>query len=77
MRIALAAVGFTAPLQVMEPLGNETLLYFGLGDTQLTVRGPGQVTARVDEEVGLVFQTEHIHLFAPESGENLLLGEQS
>jgi multiple sugar transport system ATP-binding protein len=56
-----------APVQVLESLGNETLIYFQLGGSQFTVRGPGQVSAGIDQELPLVFKPEHIHLF--EAGE--------
>jgi len=56
-----------APVQVLENLGNETLIYFQLGGRQFTVRGPGQLSARIDQEVPLAFRPGHIHLF--EAGE--------
>jgi multiple sugar transport system ATP-binding protein len=57
----------SAPVQVLESLGNETLIYFQLGGAQFTVRGPGQLSAGIEQELPLVFQPGHIHLF--EAGE--------
>jgi ABC-type sugar transport system ATPase subunit len=56
-----------APVQVLENLGNETLIYFQLGGGQFTVRGPGQLSAGIDQEIPLAFRPDHIHLF--EAGE--------
>jgi multiple sugar transport system ATP-binding protein len=52
-----------APVQVLESLGNETLIYFQLGGGQFTVRGPGQLSAGIDQELPLAFRPDHIHLF--------------
>jgi multiple sugar transport system ATP-binding protein len=66
------AESFTLPLQVLEPLGNESLLYFSLEEEPLVVRAAGIVRTRLDESVPLVFEAEHLHLFAPE-GDGLSL----
>jgi len=55
--------GVKAPVQVLESLGNETLIYFQLGDGQFTVRGPGQLSAGIDQDLRLAFRPDHIHLF--------------
>ena len=66
-------VGFEVPLQVIESLGNETLLYFDLAGNSFTVRGPGQVAAAVDDKVSLAMRPESILLFATdEAGGGLL-----
>ena len=59
---------FTATLQVIEPLGNETLLYFTLGGAPFTVRSQGNVQAKVGENISLTLPAEHLHLFDPGSG---------
>ncbi len=59
--------GVKASVQVLESLGNETLIYFQLGDGQFTVRGPGQLSAGIDQDLRLAFRPDHIHLF--EAGE--------
>ena len=64
---------FSLPLQVLEPLGNESLLYFSLGQEPLVVRAPGIVRTSIDQNVPLRFAAGHLHLFAPEGeGESLL-----
>ena len=66
------AASVRAPVQVLESLGNETLIYFQLGGGQFTVRGPGQLSAGIDQEIPLAFRSDHIHLFdAGEKGEAL------
>jgi len=63
--------GFPATVQVIEPLGNETLLYLSVAGSQFVVRDLGQSAAVVDGTIQLCFQAEHIHLFATEHGRNL------
>ena len=67
------AAAFAATVQVVEPLGNETLLYFTVAGRQFVVRGPGGAVAAVDSEVPLALSAEHIHLFAADDGRNLLI----
>jgi len=57
------AANLQVPVQVVESLGNETLLYFRFAGEQLTVRGPGRLDARIDQTVGLALRPEHLHLF--------------
>jgi len=57
------------PVQVIEPLGNETLLYMTQGAHQITVRAPGSVEVGVDQDIGLTMQADRIQVFdADESG---------
>jgi multiple sugar transport system ATP-binding protein len=65
-------VSMRAAVQVIEPLGNETLLYFSVAEQPLTVRAPGQVAAAVDQQMDLVLDAAHIHLFARDDGRNLM-----
>ncbi len=62
---------FALPVQVREPLGNETLLYFEVDGTQLVVRVPGAATVAVDQEAPLRILPQHLHLFDPGSGRSL------
>ena len=55
--------GFAAQVQVLEPLGNETLLYTEIGETPVTVRAPGMIEAAVDDQVHLTLRRDDIHLF--------------
>jgi len=64
----------SAKVQVIESLGNETLVYFQIGAAQFTVRSPGDLTAAIDQELGLSLRPDHIHLFeSADAGKNLLL----
>jgi len=66
------ATGVSAAVQVLENLGNETLIYFQLGGGQFTVRGRGQLAAGIDQDLKLAFRPDHIHLFeAGEKGDAL------
>ena len=60
-----------APVQVIEPLGNETLLYLKVGDAPVTVRVNGHPDAAVDRPLGLRLQAGRIHCFDAESGRAL------
>ena len=59
---------FGATVQVIEPLGNETLLYFQVGGAPVTVRAPGGVDTAVDRTLELRLPAEHLHLFELEGG---------
>ncbi|MCB1184713.1 sn-glycerol-3-phosphate ABC transporter ATP-binding protein UgpC [bacterium] len=68
------APGLTAPVQVVESLGNETLAYFEVAGRQITARGDGQLQAAVEQPLRLSCRPDHIHLFAADAGgANLLL----
>ena len=65
---------FPLEVGVAEALGNETLLYFQLGDEPFTTRVAGQRTAAIGQSLALTLTPEHIHLFAVDKmGKNLLL----
>jgi multiple sugar transport system ATP-binding protein len=64
--------GLAVPVQVIEPLGNETLLYTEIGGAAVTVRGPGRVDAVVGGAVNLLPRAGHLHLF--EAGSGVALG---
>jgi len=62
-----------ASVQVIESLGNETLVYFHIAGEQITARCSGQLTAGVDDQLSLSLQAAYIHLFAAdEAGTNLM-----
>jgi len=66
----------SAKVLVIENLGNETMVYFQIGASQFTVRGPGDLSAGIDQELGLSLRPDHIHFFdAAAAGRNLLLGD--
>lgn len=69
-----ASGGLSLNTQVVENLGNETLIYCQLADQQLTIRTDGDRTLAVDQEIFIQLEAEHIRLFdAQGSGENLLI----
>lgn len=59
-------------LEVVEPMGNETFLYFNLENLQLTARISSREKVNVGEKVSLFFDTEKLHFFSAENEETLL-----
>jgi multiple sugar transport system ATP-binding protein len=59
-----AGAGLSAPVQVVESLGNETMVHLGLGGGVLVVRCPGQAAAVIDKPLGVNLRAESIRLFA-------------
>jgi ABC-type sugar transport system ATPase subunit len=55
-------------VEVVEPLGSETLLQVAAGGVPLVVRLPGGATPRVGEELALAVDTARVHLFSPQDG---------
>ena len=56
------------PLEVREPLGAETFLYFSLGEQSLVVREDGAEKRSLGEKYGMGFAPEGLHLFDKETG---------
>jgi len=54
----------TAPVQVVEALGNETLLYFTVAEQSFIVRMAGAITPAIEQKLSMAFKPDHIHLFA-------------
>jgi ABC-type sugar transport system ATPase subunit len=52
-----------APVQVVEPLGAETLVHLGAGAQGLIARLPGLVEVRAGDQVGFRLDQHHLHLF--------------
>jgi multiple sugar transport system ATP-binding protein len=57
-----------ARIELLEPLGAETLALLSLGPTHITGRFPPDAKWRVGQQVPLALQRDKIHLFDPESG---------
>ena len=69
-----ASAGLSAPVQVVESLGSETMVHLGLKDGTFVVRCPGQAAAVVDKPLGVNLRAEGIRLFAgDEQGRALAL----
>jgi multiple sugar transport system ATP-binding protein len=69
---AEAKAAIPATVQVVEPLGNETLLYCQVAAHDIVVRAPGQLSAAVEQQVWLDFPAAAIHLFGADDGRSLL-----
>ncbi|HEV7370837.1 sn-glycerol-3-phosphate ABC transporter ATP-binding protein UgpC [Arenibaculum sp.] len=52
-------------VQVVEPLGSDTLVHFGLGDGMLTARLPPEFRPAVGETIRIGVDPARIHLFDP------------
>ena len=59
-------------VEVTEMMGNENILYLGLGDSSLVARVPPRVAPRPGETVGIQFDPAKLHFFHPESGHTLV-----
>ena len=53
----------TGDILVVEPLGNETIVYLNAGGQSLVARLPGRVDVQVGTRVGLKLDRRHLHLF--------------
>jgi multiple sugar transport system ATP-binding protein len=62
----------TATIDVIEPLGSETLLYWNLEGVTATSRVPSTTGVSVEQEVPLRLNLSRAHFFDPQSGETLL-----
>ena len=69
-----ASIGFAAIPQVVEKLGNETLVYFQTAGQQLTARMDGDLAVNVGQTINLAFDAGHILLFDRDgAGRNLMI----
>jgi multiple sugar transport system ATP-binding protein len=58
-------------LEVAEPMGNETLLYFKVGGLSMVARSTEMKKYEVDQPIELLADMERAHFFDIESGERL------
>ncbi|MBE9030383.1 ATP-binding cassette domain-containing protein [filamentous cyanobacterium LEGE 11480] len=58
-------------VELVEALGNETLVFAEFGQERLQVRIPPEVVVRPGDELWLAIVPEKLHLFDPETGLNL------
>jgi multiple sugar transport system ATP-binding protein len=61
--VGAASEGVAAKVVVVEPTGAETELLVQVGDSQLVIVLHGRTTVQPDDIVGLLIETEKIHLF--------------
>ena len=62
---------FSAQLELIEPVGNETFLTARAGNVELVLRTPPQVLPQVGEPVALRFAPARLHLFDAATGRRL------
>jgi len=55
-------------IEVIEPMGNETLLYLSNGTTSVTVRAASDSQLKIGERLKVGFDLEHAHLFDSKTG---------
>jgi len=65
--LSLAAEGFTATAQVIEPLGADTLVFFEIAGRELVCRLPPRSVRASGETLRLAADMTQMHLFDPQS----------
>ncbi|GIX06806.1 MAG: sugar ABC transporter ATP-binding protein [Candidatus Poribacteria bacterium] len=60
-------------VDVVEPLGDEVILYLSVGDQTLIAKIPPETLPRVGEPLEVALLSEKLHVFDPETEENLTL----
>ncbi|MEW6193598.1 MAG: sn-glycerol-3-phosphate ABC transporter ATP-binding protein UgpC [Bacteroidota bacterium] len=63
--------GIKAKVELLEPLGNETLIHFAIGSQKLICRSVTTENLEYDQTVNIIFNKEKIHLFDSNSGKSL------
>jgi multiple sugar transport system ATP-binding protein len=66
-----SAGSFAARVEVVEPLGSETLLSVTAGEAALVLRLPGAEPPGVGDELALAVEPSRVHFFSPADGEVL------
>lgn len=62
-----AGIDFTATVQIVEPLGADTLVHVGIGDAVLTARLEPHLHPKVGERIALSVAPSRVHLFDTET----------
>lgn len=65
------SVSFTLPIDLVEAMGADTLLYFNAGDQQLVARADGKAQFKRGDQVTLSFSEEDLFLFDKNGGQRL------
>lgn len=60
--------GFAASVEVVEPLGPDTLVYFRIGEASACARVEPHAPVKVGEQVRFTASVDHIYLFDRQSG---------
>jgi multiple sugar transport system ATP-binding protein len=69
--LASAAIRTKVKVELIEPMGSDTLIYTTLAGTFIHVRMDGQARVRVGDEVEIGFQPDRASLFDPETEDRL------
>lgn len=59
-------------VELVEPLGADTIIHVRTGEVSLTARAPGSYRPSPGAEIRLAVEEDYIHVFDAESGERLL-----
>ncbi len=65
---------FQAEVKVVEPLGDEQLIYLSTRKSNLVAKMDPHHKVAVGRQMEVVFDMTRVHLFAPDTGQNLTLG---
>jgi len=65
-----------AKVHVVEPLGDEMIVYLSTDYLDLVCKAPAHQSVAVDDVVDLSFNMDKTHLFDPETGNNLSLAQR-
>ena len=69
--MAILPSAVTGHLEVAEPMGNETLLYFKMGELSMVARSTEMKKYEVDQPIELLADMERAHFFDPKTGDRL------
>lgn len=63
---------FSAPVKFVEPTGKENIVHLEYPDGEFTAIMPGEAKIEDANTYNIHFENEHIHIFNPASGKNIL-----
>jgi len=69
--LASAAVRTKIKVELIEPMGSDTLIYSSLANSSIHVRMDGQVRVSRGDEVEIGFQSDRVSLFNPQTDDRL------
>jgi multiple sugar transport system ATP-binding protein len=67
---------YQAKLEVAEPMGNETILYFKISDSQFVARFPAIEKPQPGANIDLYINSKKLHFFSKDTGEGLYFDEE-
>ncbi len=62
-------------VNVVEPLGDDMIVYLNAGGRDFIAKLDSHVRLQVDDVADMIFDVDKVHIFDPESGENVSLRE--